>query len=315
MQKCVYMVVDEGEKVRELLTAQGYALIVGNGTLDNEALGKCDAIIPGKAYITSEVLKKAPHVKIISKFGVGVEKIDIEACTARGVYVTNTPTSNFISVAEHTLMLLLSAAKKLWPISKELRTGTLSWIRAKKNQGIELNGKTISLIGFGNIGSRVARLLSCFEMKIIAYDPYTDVSRIPDYVELTRDLNYALSMGDFISIHVAGTSNTRHMIGAKELAVMKSNVILINTTRGFVVDEAALVDALNNKIIAGAALDVFEEEPLSENSPLLHMDNVVITPHNAGNTPEARLRAQITCAENIIECLNGQRPTWALNSF
>ena len=314
MEKCVYLVVDEGQRIREILTGKGYELIVGSGALDDEALKKSDAIIPGKAYITEDVLKKAPKLQIISKFGVGVEKIDIDACTARGVYVANTPTANFVSVAEHTVALLLAAAKRIYPISKYLHEEDAGWDGAKRFQGMELSGKTLSIIGFGNIGRRVAKLLSCFEMKIIAYDPFVDGSRVPDYVELTRSLEYALSQGDFISLHVAGTSSTKHMISAKELAMMKNSAILINTTRGFVIHEADLISALQNNVIAGAALDVFTEEPIAKDNPLLSMDNVIATPHNAGNTPEARMRAQIACAENIIECFEGERPTWALNN-
>ena len=314
MKKCVYLVVDEGERVREILASQGYELIVGNGTLDDDALARCDAIIPGKAYITDEVLQKAPKVQIISKFGVGVDRIDVDACSTRGVYVANTPTSNYVSVAEHTAALLLAAAKQLYPISKRLHEKGSGWVNAKLFQGMELSGKTLSIIGFGNIGRRVAKLMSCFEMEIIAYDPFTVESSVPDHVQLTRSLEYALSKGDFVSLHVAGSSDTRHLIGANELAAMKSNAILINTTRGFVVNEADLIDALQKGIIAGAALDVFSEEPTAEDNPLLYMDNVIATPHNAANTPEARMRAQIACAENIIECFEGKQPTWALNS-
>lgn len=309
------MVVDEGKQVRDILTEKGYHLIVGNGTLEEAHLKECDAIIPGKAYITEEVLAQAPNLKIVSKFGVGVEKIDIPACTSRGIYVTNTPTANFTSVAEHTVMLLLAAAKKMHPISMHLSGANVDWFSAKQYQGTELSGKILSLIGFGNIGRQVAKLLSCFGMHIIAYDPYIEENRVPDYVELTRDLEYALSMGDFVSLHVAGIDSTRHLMNEKTLVKMKPNAILINTTRGFVIDETALITALQKGVIAGAALDVFETEPALSDNPLLHMENVIATPHNAGNTPEARLRAQITCAENIIEFFDGSCPPYALNHF
>ena len=315
MEHCVYMVVDEGAEIRRILTDHGYRLIVGKGQLEDEPLAVADAIIPGKAYITDDVLRKAPKVRIISKFGVGVDRIDIPACTTHGVYVTNTPGSNALSVAEHTVMLLLAAAKKILPITYALRHEAPDWAAAKRNQGQELWGKTISIIGFGNIGRRVARLLSVFGMNILAYDPYVCDSDIPDYVELTRDLDFALSQGDFISIHAAGSDSTQHLISNREFSLMKSSAIILNTTRGFVVDEAALISALQNGIIAGAALDVLSEEPVQADNPLLSMENVIITPHNAGNTPEARLRAQIICAENIVDCLNGRRPTYALNSL
>ena len=314
MAKCVYLVRDEGERIKEILAQKGYEIIVGNGKLDDSALARCDAIVPGKAYITAEVLDKAPNARIVSKFGVGMDRTDIDACTARGIYAANTPTANFVSVAEHTVALMLAAAKKVAQISRCMHHDSPDWDGARLFQGIELSGKTLTLIGFGNIGGRVAKLLSGFEMRILAYDPYTPEDRVPEYVELTRDLDYALSQGDFVSIHVAGTASTKGLIGEHELAQMKKSAIIVNTTRGFVIDEPALIVALQNGVIAGAALDVFTQEPLGPGNPLMTMENVVATPHNAANTPEARLRAQIDCAENIIQCFEEGRPRRALNN-
>lgn len=313
MSKFVYIVTPEGKLLEETLVNAGYEIYVGNGTLEDWALAKCDAIVPGKAYITEDVLRKAPNVKVISKFGVGVERIDIEACTQAGVVVANTPTNNYVSVAEHTMMLILAAAKRIIPSTMDLRMGTPDWVHAKSCKGQDLEGKILLLVGLGNIGKRVAKLANAFEMKVIAYDPYVDKKMVPSNIEVVDSLDSGLAQADFVSLHVVGIEQNRYMVNADVFRKMKKSAVLVNTTRGFVVDEAALIEALENGEIAGAALDVFEMEPIACDHPLLSMPNVVITPHAAGNTQEARLRGQISCANNIMQCFDGKRPDGALN--
>lgn len=313
MSKLVYSVTNEGDLVEEMLREHGFEVFVGDGNLSYDILEKCDALIPGKAFVTQEVLANAPNLKIVSKFGVGVEKIDIDACTRKEIWVANTPKTNIVSVAEHTITLMLNAVKRIYPITLRLRGGQTDWKSAKSMLGMELYEKKLLLIGFGNIGRRVARMADAFEMQILVFDPYVKANSVPDYVTLVDSMEAGLKEADIVSIHVAGTAGTRHLIGAEQFEIMKSSAIVINTTRGFVVDEIALIHALKEKQIAGAALDVFEEEPIRGDNPLLTMENVVATSHSAGNTVEARIRGQIGVAENIIQCFEGRKPETALN--
>lgn len=313
MAKLVYSVTSEGDLVEEMLREYGCEVVIGDGTLDYSILEKSDALIPCKAFVTEEVLRHAPNLKIISKFGVGVEKIDIDACTRNGVWVANTPKTNFVSVAEHTMTLMLNVVKRIYPITKHLRGERVDWKAAKGLLGSELYNKKLFLIGFGNIGKRVAKIADAFEMRILVYDPYVKAADTPDYVTLVDTMEAGLKEADIVSVHVAGTADTKHLIGEEQFAIMKPSAIIVNTTRGFVVDEAALIRALEDKRIAGAALDVFQEEPICDNNPLLAMENVVLTSHSAGNTKEARIRGQICCAENIIQCFEGRTPDAVLN--
>lgn len=315
MSKCVYSVMDEGKLVKHLLEERGFQVLIGNGkTIEEEKLAICDALIPGKCYVTEEVLEKAPKLQIVSKFGVGVDKIDIPACTRHNVWVTNTALTNYIPVAEHAITLMLAAAKKLYPISCALHRENPDWDSAKSYSAIELNGKILSVIGLGNIGRRVASIAHAFDMKIVGYDPYADPAKVPEYIALAETLEDALRQADFVTLHVAGGESVKNMIDASKLSLMKREAILINTTRGFVVNEADLIQALSSHVIAGAALDVFTTEPVREKNPLLTMENVVATPHNAANTPDARLRSQEQCAKNILKAMNGERPAFALNN-
>lgn len=313
MKKCVYSVLNEGAVINRILQEQGMEVVVGNGSLEEEKLAVCDALIPGKCYITEAVLQKAPRLQIVSKFGVGVDKIDIPACTKKGIWVSNTALTNYISVAEHTVALMLAAAKKLYPVSMAFHTQSPDWNAAKGYQSVELKGKTLSVIGLGNIGRRVAAIAHAFEMEIVGYDPFAKQESIPACVERVETLEEALKRGDFITLHVAGGESVRDMIGPAQFSCMKPTAILVNTTRGFVVNEEALEEALEHHRIAGAALDVFAVEPVTAFHPLLTMENVIATPHNAANTPDARLRSQEACAGNIIAALHGERPPFALN--
>lgn len=313
MGKTVYSVSSSGPVFASILKDAGFELITTDGTLDMDHFRTCDVLVPGKAVITREMLEEAQNLKLISKFGVGMDRIDLDACTELGIWACNTPLVNYVSVAEHTVALLLAACKQLYPISIALHNDHPAWAEAHQNRAIELNGKTISLIGFGHIGRYVARLLSGFEMNIIAYDPYVPEDKVPPYVVLTRDLDEALMKGDFVSIHVSGEKSTRHLIGERELSLMKPTAIFLNTTRGFVVDEQALIRALKEEKIAGAALDVFEKEPVIGINELLLMDNVIATPHNAANTPEASLRSQRDAAANILDYYEGKEPRFAVN--
>ncbi|MBQ9048676.1 MAG: hypothetical protein IJ120_12340 [Solobacterium sp.] len=314
MNKLVYFYTPGGELVNRLLTEAGFEIVNGNGTVDHELLAKCDALVPGKGVFRRDLLEEAKNLKIISKFGVGMDRIDIDACTELGIWACNTPLVNYVAVSEHTAALLLAAAKRFLPVVSRVHREEPDWFGAHKFTSIELMGKTLALIGFGHIGQRVARLFSTFEMNIVAYDPFADDSAFPDYVTRVHTLDEAAACADFVSVHAAGEKSTEHLIDAHFLSLMKPTAILINTTRGFVVDEEALIKALQEKRIAGAALDVFNTEPVTGRNELMCMENVITTPHCAANTPEARLRSQRDAAANIIACFNGERPPFALNN-
>ncbi|MCD7806308.1 MAG: NAD(P)-binding domain-containing protein, partial [Lachnospiraceae bacterium] len=256
VRKKVYIARSGCDVLKGKLENRGFEVLEKEGAYDEKLLLVCDALVPGKIPVTREVLDLAPNLKVISKFGVGVDRIDIPACSAQGIYVCNTPRSNYVSVAEQAITLLLMAAKKIYPVTRKLREEA-DWNGARRYQGTELYGKTLSVIGLGNIGKRVAALAYAFGMNIVGYDPYTDGKTLPDYITLKNTLEETLTEGDFVTLHVAGTESTRGMIGKEQLACMKSDAIIVNTTRGFVIDEQALIEALEKKSIAGAALDVF----------------------------------------------------------
>ena len=312
-EKKVYIARSHCDLLKDILRDNSIEVLEQKGPYNEDYLKVCHALVPGKIPVTAELIDKMSNLKIISKFGVGVDRIDIPECTKMSIYVCNTPQSNLISVAEHTIALMLMATRKIYPFTLRLRSETLDWAGAIKIKGIELYGKTLSIIGLGNIGRRVARLAYGFEMNIIGYDPYADRAALPEYVSLCDTMEEALTAGDFVSLHVAGTDKTRNMIDAEQLAQMKKTAIIINTTRGFVVNEAALIAALNDGVIAGAALDVFNDEPISADNPLLKMENVAMTPHRAAYTEEAWLRSQVQTAENIIGLFNGNIPKTAIN--
>lgn len=314
MSKCVYMVRDHGPKLRELLEQEGFRVIIGNGKPEREPLAQCHVLMPGgKVTVDTTLLDGAPMLELIVKSGVGHDRIDLDECTQRGIFVANTPLTNYLSVAEHTMMLMLAAAKKVYPISIYLRHEYPDFWCRERYEGFELCGKVLCVVGLGNIGRRVAELAHAFGMNILGVDPYVDPAKLPGYIRLEQNLSAALAQGDFVTLHVAGGDATRHMIGAPELAVMKNSSILINVARGSVVDEAALAAALRDGTIAGAGLDVFEQEPLQAHNPLMLLENVVATPHCAGNTTDARLRTQLDCMENIRDFYCGNEPRFAIN--
>lgn len=314
MSKCVYIVRDHGSIIRKELEKHDFQVIIGDGQIASEPLSVCNVLMPGgKVTVGRSLLEQAPCLELVVKSGVGTDRIDIETCTEMGITVANTPLTNIQSVAEHTMMLMLASARKIYPISLYLRhTYPDFWCR-ERYEGTELFGKTLTIVGLGNIGRKVAGMAQAFGMKIIGYDPFADPAKLPEGIGIAADLRTALSQADFVTLHVAGTPQTRGMIGENELNCMKPSAILINVSRGSVVDEQALIRALENKTIAGAGLDVFASEPLLPGNPLMLMENVTATPHCAGNTADARLRTQWDCLENILDYFDGKTPRFALN--
>jgi D-3-phosphoglycerate dehydrogenase len=276
------------------------------------ALSTADAlIVRSTTRVTREMLAKAPRLKAVGRAGVGVDNIDLPAATSRGIAVFNAPGGNTIAAAELTMALLISVARKIPAAEASMRRG--EWTRAAF-QGVELRGKTLGLIGAGRIGSEVATRCQAFGMEVVAYDPYLSPTRADELdVELTG-LDEVIERGDFISMHVPLTEETRGICGLDALAKMKPTAFVVNASRGGVVDEAALAKALQNGDIAGAAIDVYEDEPLAADSPLRDAPNLVLTPHLGASTEEAQVGVATEVAQKIRLLLETGNRADALNA-
>jgi D-3-phosphoglycerate dehydrogenase len=275
-------------------------------------LARADALIVRSATkVTRELLALAPGLKAVGRAGVGIDNVDVPAATESGVAVFNAPGGNTIAAAELTMALLISAARKIPAAEASLREG--EW-RRSDFQGVELKGKTLALIGAGRIGGEVAVRCRAFGMSVVVYDPYIDTNRADDLGAELVDLETALETADFISVHVTLSDETRGMIDAAALTRMKPTAFVVNASRGGVVDEAALAKALENGVIAGAALDVFETEPLPEDSPLRQAPNLVLTPHLGASTTEAQEGVATEVAQKIRTLLESGINTDAVNA-
>ena len=263
-------------------------------------MGIYDAIII-RTYtqVTKDVLDSAKNLKLIVRAGVGLDKVDVDYAKSKGIIVKNTPRANFVSVAEHVFALSLSLLRNI-PAADRYVRDEKGWDR-KLFIGEELNGKVLGLVGIGLIGSRVAHIASAFGMKIIAYDPFVSLEAMKkEGVEKKEDLLDLARESDIVSVHVPLFDSTHHLVGKEFLSLMKSTAILVNTSRGPVIDQEGLVNALENKNIKGAALDVFDSEPPTDKR-LLSLDNVVLTPHLGAMTVEADKRMCVHAAEEVID--------------
>jgi D-3-phosphoglycerate dehydrogenase len=259
-----------------------------------------DALVVRSATkVTAKLLEGAGRLRVIGRAGVGVDNVDLDAATQKGVVVMNTPGGNAVSVAEHTLALMLALARRIPQADASMKKG--QWEK-KALQGTELRGKTLGLVGLGQIGSEVARLAKALQMEVVAYDPYV-TSLIAGELEVKlASLEEVLKRADFISLHASATPETRHLINARTLALAQPGVRIVNCARGELIDEAALLAALGCGLVAGAALDVFESEP-PKDSPLVAHPNVITTPHIAGSTDEAQEIVGIRIAEQVRDFL------------
>jgi len=272
-----------------------------------EAIGDADIVVLGASgRIDEEVMKRVPKLKMIAKRGVGLDNIDLKAATKAGILVTYTKHANSQSVAEHTIGLILTLTKNITIANEEVRTK--GWKIRSKLIGIELSGKTLGIIGFGFIGRKVAEIAKALGMNVLVYDPYVPVDVVRGFGCRVVDLDTLLRESDVVSIHAALTKETYHMIGERELRLMKRTAYLINTARGAIIDEKALIKALKEGWIAGAALDVFEEEPLPKDHPLTKFKNVILTPHIAAFTKEAIERMDLMVAEDVVRACKGLKP-------
>jgi len=293
----------------KLLESSGFEVIVKEYPSNNELVklikGFDALIVRSKPLVTRDVIEAANKLKVIGRAGVGLDNIDLEAAKEKGIAVFNAPGAPTNSVAELAIGLMLAVLRKIAYADRNMREG--KWVK-KECLGQELHGKILGVIGMGRIGRAVARIAHHgFGMRIIYYD----IIRCPREIEEELkaqflDLETVLSEADVITIHVPLTPQTKHLINEERLKLMKPTAILINTSRGGVIDTNALVKALKKGWIAGAGLDVFEEEPLPSNHPLTKLDNVVLTPHIGANTIEAQERAGIEIAKKIIGFFKGK---------
>jgi D-3-phosphoglycerate dehydrogenase len=303
--------------IREQIADQGVELLRRRFDVDvdtdgdlGEKIADYDAIIVRSATkLTAELIERAVRLKVIGRAGVGVDNVDLAAASKRGIVVANAPQSTVISAAEHTIGLLLALSRQIPQAHAALKKGR--WERSGF-AGHEVADKTLGLVGFGRIGQQVARRARPLEMRVVAYDPYVSPERFRELgVGRVDSLDDLLAQSDFVSLHLTLTADTRGIVGREQLARMKDGVRLVNVARGELVDEDALVEALRSGKVAGAALDVFSEEPYS--GPLLELPNVVVTPHLAASTQEAQDRAGLIVAEQVAAALEGGVVTNAVN--
>jgi len=298
--------LNQKEMLEEIAEVKiGHGRVYSEEELSHE-IKKMDGILmTSKVRMTQKVIDAGGRLKVISKYGVGVDTIDVEYATKRGILVCYTPGVNSDAVAEHTFGLILATLRKIPQSMASLKKG--GW-REEKFLGEELTGATVGIIGFGNIGFRLAKKLAGFEIRLLVYDPYVPNERIEKAGGEKVDLSDLLRQSEIVSLNLALTSETFHLIGENELRQMKSTSYIINTARGPLLDEKALYRALQEGWIAGAGLDVFEEEPAKMDNPLFSLDNVVVTPHLGGSTYKARKRLVIMAVENLLRVLKGDLP-------
>lgn len=297
-----------------LARLRGGAEVIVRTGLDKQELlaliGEVDAVVTrSETRITREVLETSPHLRVVGRAGVGVDNIDVEAATERGVLVVNVPTGNTVAAAEHTLAMMLTLARQIPAADADLRSG--QWRRGRFT-GVELKGKTLGLIGLGRIGAEVAQRARAFGMQVAANDPYVSPARAEMLGVRLIPLEDVLAESDFVSLHVAKTPDTVGLLGSSRLALMKPGARLVNCARGGLVDEMALYEALQSGRLAGAALDVFSQEPITHH-PLFALHNVVVTPHLAGSTAEALEANGVLIAEAVLDALAGQPVATAVN--
>lgn len=301
---------------KEFLKENGYEIKMPQD-LSEETLIKevedCDAILTRNAHITEKVIRAGKKLKVVAMHGVGVDIIDVDAATKYGVQVVNAPESNKNAVAEYTVGLILSLSKLYLLYDKELRKGNY---QIRKTFGMDLEGKVLGIIGMGNIGKLVAEKASKgFGMKVIGYKRNIGSIKSIEGVELTEDIDYVLKNSDFVSLHIPLNTSTKKLLGKREISLMKPSTFLINTARGEVVDNDALVEALIKKEVAGAAIDVFEGEIPSNDNPFFNFDNVIVSPHTAAFSNETLKKMALHATLGIHEVLSGKKPTWSVNTI
>ncbi|MFZ9889468.1 MAG: hydroxyacid dehydrogenase [Myxococcota bacterium] len=303
----------EGVKVLE--EAQGIEVHVKTGLApeaQREIIGAYDALIVRSAtQVDAALLAAAQRLKIVVRAGIGVDNIDVSACTKAGVLVENTPAGNAVSAAEHAIALLFALARKIPAAHASTSAG--GWEKNAFNGGVELTGKTLGVIGTGNIGGIVCKRAQGLAMKVIAFDPMLTSERAAELGVEKAGLDELLARADAVTLHIPLIDATRNLIDAGALQKMKKGALLVNAARGGIVDEQAVVAALDAKHLGGAAFDVFLEEPMAKNHPFLGRNDIVVTPHLGASTQEAQVRVGVEAAEQVIAFLARGEIANALN--
>ncbi|MDI6725348.1 MAG: hydroxyacid dehydrogenase [Smithellaceae bacterium] len=305
-------IVAEG---KDYLLARGYEIKMGRGITPEEIaadVAGCDAILARTANFPARVIEAGDRLKVISRHGIGTDNIDVAKATQRGIWVTYAPESNANTVAEYTIGCLLALARQFIRADRETRGG--NWEIRNKLPGSDLEGQVLGIVGLGRIGRRVARKAALgLDMLVLGYDPFLNPEQFPDQVRPVAKIEELLSTADFVTIHIPATETSKGSFGRKEFQLMKKSAYFINASRGDIIDEAALLESLQQGDIAGAALDVFAKEPADRDNPLFRLDNVLVTPHNAALTRQCMTRMALHAARGIEEVLSGKRPTWPVN--
>ena len=276
-----------------------------------ELAGAHGLLVRSATKVTADLLARAPNLRAVGRAGVGVDNIDVDACTERGVAVFNAPSGNTVSAAELAFALILTSVRRVAEADRSMRGG--EWARSRFN-GTELQGKTLGLVGAGRIGGEVARRARAFGMDLLVYDPYLTEERVRELGAEGCELDDLLRRADVVTLHVPLTDSTRGLLDARRLGLMKPSAYLVNASRGGVVDEAALAEALEAGRLAGGALDVYEAEPLAEDSPLRTAPNLVLTPHLGASTAEAQERVATEVAHAVRRALQDGDLAGALNA-
>ncbi len=267
-------------------------------------------VVRSQTQVSAEVIKAGKKLQVIARAGVGIDNVNVEEATLRGVVVVNAPTGNTISAAEHSIALMLALARNIPQANAVLKSGV--W-RRNDFVGTEVRDKTLGIVGLGNVGSAVARRAQGLEMRILGYDPFVSIDQARNLQVEVVPLEQLLKESDFITLHIPLTESTKGLIGAKELSLVKPTVRIINTARGGLIDEEALVKAVKEKRVAGAAIDVFTTEPITS-SILFEVDNIIVTPHLGASTTEAQAVVVKDVAEQIIDIFKGQPARYAVNA-
>ncbi|KGP72826.1 C-terminal binding protein [Pontibacillus yanchengensis] len=299
---------------REVIERAGGELVAYQCKTEEEVIEACrdaDGILTQYSQITASVIEEMERCKVIARYGIGYDSVDVRAATEKGISVCNVTDYCLDEVADHTLALLLSSARKVAEQNQQVKNGNWNFNWAKPIS--RLQGKVLGLIGFGNIARTVAEKAKVFGLEIVTFDPFlTDEDAIRAGVT-SVEWEELFQQADFLSVHVPLNEQTRGLVGGAEFSFMKPSATLINTARGPIVDEEALVEALKNNAIAGAALDVLETEPISADHPMLEMDQVLLTPHIAWYSEESEKELKTKAAQNVADVLQGKQATYVVN--
>jgi len=306
---------DVAQPGKDYLGERGYEIKMGRGVTPDAIAADvvdCDAILARTASFPAKVFEAGRKLKVISRHGVGVDNIDVAKATELGVWVTFAPESNANTVAEHAIGCILALARNFIQLDRETRAG--NWGIRDKLLGTDLAGKVMGIVGLGKIGRRVAQKASRgLDMQVVGYDPFLAPEQMTEFAAPAASMEEVFRSADFVSVHIPGGAATKGIVNKKLFALMKKTAFFINASRGDVVAEADLIEALRAGTLAGAAIDVYEKEPPQQDNPLMGMGNVLLTPHNASQTRECMIRMALHAAQGVDEVLSGKRPTWPVN--